>query len=101
MTSKQERARELQRLIADVLRRNWDPIGVRDVPEIGDEYDAYVGGVYRLLVSGASVRELAEHLAEVETEALGFADTDPKMLIPVAKKLLKLNASLGSRGPAA
>jgi hypothetical protein len=45
MTSKQKRARELQRVIAEVLRRNWDPIGVRDVPETEDEYDAYVGGV--------------------------------------------------------
>ena len=101
MTSKQERAREIQRLIAEVLRRNWDPIGLRDMPDSQDEYDAYVGGVYRLLVSGASVRELAEHLAAVETEALGFADTDPKMLIPVAKKLLKLNVRFESRGPAA
>jgi hypothetical protein len=80
MTSKQERAGEIQRSIAEVLRRNWDPIGIRDMPDSSDEYDAYVGGVYRLLVSGASVRELAEHLAAVDTEALGFADTDPKML---------------------
>jgi hypothetical protein len=94
MTSNEERARELQRLIADVLRRNWDPIGVRDVPQTEDEYDAYVGGVYRLLVSGVGVRELAEHLVQVETEVLGFADTDPEMLIPVAKKLLKLSAKL-------
>jgi hypothetical protein len=56
---------------------------------------------YRLLVSGAGVLELAEHLAQVETVALGFADTDLKMLIPVAKKLLKLNTKLESRGPAA
>jgi hypothetical protein len=54
----------------------------------------YVGGVYRLLVSGANVHELAEHLAQVETEALGFSDTDPKMLIPIAKKLLKFNVKL-------
>jgi hypothetical protein len=96
MTSRQKRAREIHRLIADVLRRNWDPIGVRDMPETEDEYDAYVGGVYRLLVSEASARELAEHLAHVETEALGFADTDPKTLIPVAGKLLRLNVKWGS-----
>lgn len=40
MTSRQKRAREIHRLIADVLRRNWDPIGVRDMPETKDEYDA-------------------------------------------------------------
>jgi hypothetical protein len=94
MTSKQQRAREIQRLIADVLRRNWDPIGIRDMPGTEDEYGGYVAGVYRLLVSGASVRELSDHLAQVETDALGFADEDPKMLIPVAKKLLNLNVKL-------
>jgi hypothetical protein len=98
---KQERAREIQRLIAAVLRRDWDPIGLRDMPDSQDEYERYVRGVYRLLVSEASVRELAEHLAEVEAEALGFADTDPKMLIPVAKKLLKWNVRFEPRGPAA
>lgn len=94
MNSKQKRARDIQRLIADVLRHNWDPIGIRDMPETHDEYDAYVGGVYRLLVSGTTVRELAEHLVHVEAESLGFADTDPRMLTPVAKKLLKLKVKL-------
>ncbi len=54
MTSKEERAREIQRSIAEVLLRNWDPIGVRNVPQAQDEYDAYVGGVYRLIASGAT-----------------------------------------------
>ena len=58
MTSKEERAREIQRSIAEVLLRNWDPIGVRNVPQAQDEYDAYVGGVYRLIASGATAREL-------------------------------------------
>jgi hypothetical protein len=101
MTSKVERAREIQRSIAEVLLRNWDPIGVRNVPQAQDEYDAYVGGVYRLIASGASALELAEHLARLEAERLGFQDTDPMMLIPLAKKLLELNVRLESGGPAA
>jgi len=90
MTPKEERAREIQRFIGDVLRRNWDPIGVRDEKQAQDEYDAYVHGVYQLMVSGATARQIAEHLARVETKQLGFADTDPEMLIPVAEKLLRL-----------
>jgi|SRR5437773_9775711 len=101
MTSKEERAREIQRSIAEVLLRNWDPIGVGDVPQAQDEYDAYVGGVYSLLASGATARQVAEHLARVEADQLGFGDTDPKMLIPVAEKLLKLNVRLETGGPAA
>jgi hypothetical protein len=94
LPSKEERAEEIRRQIADVLRRNWDPIGVRDEPAAQDEYDAYVGGVYRLLATGASARRIAEHLAQVEAKYLGFEDTNPKMLIPVAKKLLKVNVRL-------
>ena len=101
MTSKEERGRELQRSIAEVLLRNWDPIGVHDRPKAHDEYEAYVGGVYRLIASGATARELAEHLARVEADQLGFQDTDPKTLIPVAEKLLKLNVRLESGGSAA
>jgi hypothetical protein len=101
MNSKEERAQEIQRAIAEVLLRNWDPIGIKDVPQAQDEYDAYVGGVYRLLASGATARQIAEHLARLEAEQLGFADTDPKMLIPLAEKLMNLNVRLKSGGSAA
>jgi hypothetical protein len=101
MNSREERARGIQRAIAEVLLRNWDPIGVKDEPRAQDEYDAYVGGVYRLIASGATARQIAEHLASVEAEQLGFSDTDPKMLIPVAEKLLQLNVKLESGGSAA
>lgn len=95
MDAKTRRARLIQHKIAEVLHRNWDPIGVKDVPESLDEYDAYVGGVYRLLESGATVKEIAVHLVKVETDQLGFQDTQVKMLIPVAKRLLKIKSRFG------
>ena len=90
------RAREIQRRIADVLLRHWDPLNVRAHGELSAEYDAYVGPVYRLLVSGASAREIAEHLVRVETEALGFEDSGWRMLVPVANELRKLHVRLSS-----
>jgi len=101
MKPKEERTRQVQQWIADVLRNHWDPIGIKDEPAAADEYDSYVGGVYRLIAAGATPRELAEHLAKVETDRLGFSDTDPKMLIPVAEKLLRLNVRLESDNGAA
>ena len=101
MDSREERAREIQRAIGEVLLRHWDPIGVKDKPEAQDEYDAYIGGVYRLLASGATARAIAEHLARLEADQIGFAGTDPKMLIPVAEKLRRLNVRLESGGSAA
>jgi hypothetical protein len=84
--------------IADLLRRNWDPIGADNRPE---EFTSYVSGVERLIAANVTTRELAEHLVRVETERLGYQDTDPKMLIPVAKKLLRLNLKGGPGEPAA
>jgi len=101
MTSREVRAKEIQRAIGDVLLRHWDPLGVKDVPQAQDEYDAYIGGVYHLIASGATAKQIAEHLARVEAERLGYPDTDPKMLIPLANKLLRLNVRLESGGSAA
>lgn len=98
MGSREQRAKEIQRAIGDVLLRNWDPLGVKDVPQGQDEYDAYVGGVYRLIASGASARQIAEHLMRIESDHLGYPDTSPKMLIPLANKLLRLNIKLESGG---
>lgn len=92
---REERAREIQRQIGAVLLRDWDPIGVADEPSCSDEYDGYVGPVYRLLVTGASARAIAEHLAKIEATAMGFSDTDPQTLIPVAEQLLRVDVRLG------
>ena len=101
MNSREGRAKEIQRAIGEVLLRNWDPLGVKDVPQAQDEYEGYVGGVYRLIASGATAKQIAEHLVRIETERLGYPDTDPKMLIPLANKLLRLNVRLESGGSAA
>ena len=87
-------SRAIRGEIGKVLLRNWDPIGVRDDPAAADEYDSYVGGVYELLVAGASARAVSEHLVRIETERMGFEDSDPKMLIPLANKLRRLYARL-------
>lgn len=93
-------ARELQRKIGDTLLRHWDPIGVKDDPECSGEYDSYIGPVYRLLASGASDRDIAEHLVRIETESLGYHDTEWRMLIPVARRLRDVYRSFGGGSPA-
>lgn len=39
--------------------QEWDPIGVNDVPEAGDEYDGYIGEVYALIERGATESEMS------------------------------------------
>ena len=89
MTTPSDRTRQIRDHIADVLRRNWDPLNV------ADHYDSYVGGVYRLLEANASARQIAELLVRIETEILGYEDTKASTLVPVAKKLLKVKHRFG------
>ena len=72
---------------------------VSGAPEASDEFNAYIGPVYRLLVSGASDKEIAQYLVGVETASLGFEDSDWRALVPVARKLRKVFTHLGSVPP--
>jgi len=94
MSDRNQRAREIQESIGQVLMQDWDPIGLSDVPEAQGEYDAYVGGVYRLLVSGASEDEIIEHLYKIESDTIGMPATECEGLRGVARKLRGLNVSL-------
>ena len=93
MDPHERRAREIQDSIREVLIRDWDPIGVQDVPEAQDEYDGYIGGVYRLLASSASEDAIAMHLASVERDAMGLFTT-AEALLPVARRLRQLDVRL-------
>ena len=37
--------------IQKILLREWDPIGIQDIPEAQDEYDSYIPFIY----NGSSV----------------------------------------------
>lgn len=51
MSSHLEKAQHLHDSIRALLLGEWDPIGINDVPEARDEYDAYVRGVHKLLAA--------------------------------------------------
>ena len=58
--------------VRDTLLNEWDPIGIRDVPQAKDEYDDYAAPIARLLVEGTSVAELSRYLLEIERDTLGL-----------------------------
>ena len=87
-------AQEIQDAIRQILLQDWDPIGVRDVPAAQDEYDGYVGGVYRLLASAASPEAVAEHLRAIETERMGLRHSQAGDLLSVAHTLCRLSVRL-------
>lgn len=93
MVKRSQKAREIREKIRQVLLHEWDPIGVGDTPEAQDEYDSYVGGVYRLLASGASEYRIIEHLYNIETVSMGL-NGNREGLKGVAEKLARLDVSL-------
>lgn len=67
-------SRENRAKVRQVLMDSWDPIGVREVPEAQDEYDAYVGRVYVMLMDEkASAEEIADWLYAVATGHMGLS----------------------------
>ena len=58
---RERRAREIQEAIREVLYQEWDPLALRGLAP-RDEYDSYIGGVYRILASSRSEEALVEFL---------------------------------------
>jgi|SRR5690242_3248274 len=87
-----QRAKEIQDQIRSILVRDWNPIGVDDIP--ADEYDGYIGGIYRLLCSDASVEDIARHLHKIAMSSMGLSSGGPEDHHDVAKKLRTLDVRL-------
>lgn len=98
--SRDSRTKEIMAQIHDILWRDWDPIGVNDAaPE--DEYDSYIGGVYRLLASTCGREAMVNHLSEIETDTMGLgpvaegSESEQKTRLErVADKLLRIDISM-------
>ncbi len=71
--------------IRQILRHDWNPIGFDDfLPE--DEYDSYIGPVYRILAGTRSEDELIDYLR--------WRPATEERLRTIARKLLALNVKL-------
>ena len=92
--SRKRRALEVQDSIRQVLFYDWDPIGVSDQPNLVDEYDPYIGPVYRMLTENPSEYAIAHLLNQIERNDIGVEPASTESLIPIARKLLRLD--LGS-----
>ena len=67
-----DRARRYHDEIAALLMRAWDPIGVAGIAEAQDEYDAYVGEVYGMLIRHEPRHKLVDYLWWAETENMAL-----------------------------
>ena len=93
MDARKARAREIQQEISQILFECWDPIGLNDVlPR--DEYDAYVGMVYRALFNGKRELGIVRLLTEIEDSHIGLRASYAEKQ-EAAKLLCSLNIRLG------
>jgi hypothetical protein len=75
--------------VRQVLLKEWDPIGVADVPAAHDEYDMYAPEIARSVIGGATAESLAASLVAIETERMGLS-ADESRADRVARQLAAL-----------
>ena len=87
-------SRENRATVREVLLQEWDPIGVRELGLPEDEYDAYVGKVYVMLMDEESKEALAGYLLDIATRHMGLSDFDlSERSKRAAEKLVSLRPS--------
>jgi hypothetical protein len=65
--------------LRDLLYREWDPIGVKDLAhDSADEYEAYAGQLMRRLRAGASDEEVAALLEGFRLD-MGLEPAEPPL----------------------
>lgn len=91
--SRESRAAKIQGSIRQVLRHDWNPIGLGDVLA-EDEYDSYITPVYRILAGSRSEQGMIECLFHLERDIIGLPCESAEQLRPVARRLLELDVRL-------
>jgi hypothetical protein len=91
--SRDKRAAEIQAAIRHILLHEWDPIGIANIgPD--DEYDSYIGPVYRILAGSRSEQDLADLLFRTARDTIGVNCESPDEFRSVARRLLGLDVTL-------
>ncbi len=77
-------ARILMDRVRDVINRDWNPIGVSDLPE--DEYDGYIGPISSMIQNRSSDEEFLKYMQWVELEQMGLSRFDRDHALKVIAK---------------
>jgi hypothetical protein len=80
--------------IRHVLLQTWDPIGIQDEPNAQDEYDAYIGDIFDLLVGDAPDSKILDYLFWAVHEHMGLDSSRREDMLPAVAELRKIDLSL-------
>ena len=89
---KSERAklRQLMEAVREIVRRDWDPLGVADNPSCYDEYDSYAATAARYVWERVDKHKLAAYLGQVQEVSMGLSQVNAGHDMSVAQRLLAL-----------
>jgi hypothetical protein len=76
-------------LIDTILWQDWDPIGVKEMEGVRDEYAGYIPSVFSLKMNGADKVKITQHLFNLETINMGLSGNIKQCEI-VAKKIANI-----------
>lgn len=62
----------LEREVRSALLKEWDPIGIKEIAEAANEYDAYAPALAEMLRSKRSEAEIFDYLWQLETGHMGL-----------------------------
>lgn len=77
----------IYRKIDEILRFDWNPIGLNHIDDPRDEYISYVPEIFHLKKTGAGKQEIAKYLFKIETERMGISGAMEACLI-IANKIV-------------
>jgi hypothetical protein len=80
---------DIDKEIQKILLNEWDPIGVKDIPEAVDEYDSYIPIIKNLIIGKSSQDQIFKLLQQIETQNIGL-DSDAIHTMAIAAMLSKL-----------
>ena len=72
MKNNSNRVKQYNNAIREILLKEWDPIGVKDIPEAQDEYDSYIHQICKLLINQESPENIFQYLWKIETDYMGL-----------------------------
>ena len=78
--------------IKRLLLKEWDPIGVADVPQAADDYDMYAMPIFTAIHSGANADDITACLEWVAIERMGLHGA-PATSRRVAEKIVAAHAA--------
>lgn len=76
--------------IRTVLSKDWDPVGIGENSNLGDEYDGYIGSIIQILMHEPSIESIISLLKKIENEDMEIENTDTKCLYCIATKLMRI-----------